>query len=211
LTVLPRLYSFRRCPYAIRARMALASARVAVQVCEVALRDKPPDMLAISPKGTVPVLQLADGRVLEESIAIMFWALGQSDPQSWLRDAPADASLAQEWVNRCDTQFKPLLDRYKYATRHPEQTQAEHRQQALDAFVLALNARLRDHGHLLGEAPCWADAAVFPFVRQFAMVEPSWFAQAALPDLRRWLGAWVDGDLFHRVMARQDGNAPGFS
>ena len=183
--------------------MAIVSAQVAVQVCEVALRDKPPEMLAISPKGTVPVLQLADGQVLDESIDIMLWALHQDDPQSWLRVAAADTSLAQQWVDRCDTQFKPLLDRYKYATRHPQQTQAEHRQQALDAFVHPLDAWLRDRCHLLGDTPCWADVAVFPFVRKFAMVEPQWFARAALPDLRRWLGAWVDGDLFRRVMARQ--------
>lgn len=183
--------------------MAIASARITVQVCEVALRDKPPDMLEISPKGTVPVLKTSDGQVLQESIDIMFWALRQNDPQSWLRDVPADAWLAQGWVDRCDTQFKPLLDRYKYFTRHPQQTQAEHRQQAIDAFLHALDARLRDCRHLMGDAPCWADAAVFPFVRQFAMVEPSWFAQVALPDLRRWLGAWADGDLFHRVMAKQ--------
>ncbi len=182
--------------------MAIASAQVEVQVYEVALRDKPPEMLAISPKGTVPVLQLADGQVLDESIDIMFWALRQSDPQSWLRDAPADVALAQAWVERCDARFKPLLDRYKYAIRHPQCTQHEHRQLALDAFVLPLDAWLRDRHHLLGEAPCWADAAVFPFVRQFAMVEPSWFGQAALPELRRWLGAWVDGDLFRRVLAR---------
>lgn len=184
--------------------MAIASAQIDVQVCEVALRDKPPGLLAISPKGTVPVLQLADGQVLEESIDIMFWALHQNDPLSWLCEAPADATLARQWADRCDTQFKPMLDRYKYANRHPQQPQAEHRQQALDEWLLPLDAWLRGRRYLLGDAPCWADVAVFPFVRQFAMVEPPWFAQAALPDLRRWLGAWVDGDLFRRVMARQD-------
>ena len=122
---IPLLFSFRRCPYAIRARLAIASAQVPIQVREVALRDKPPEMLAISPKGTVPVLQLADGQVLEESIDIMFWALRQNDPQFWLCAAPADAALARAWVDRCDTQFKPMLDRYKHAPRHPQQTQVE--------------------------------------------------------------------------------------
>ncbi len=207
----PLLFSFRRCPYAIRARLAIASAQVAVQVREVALRDKPPDMLAISPKGTVPVLQLADGQVLEESIDIMFWALRQNDPQSWLRESTADASLAQGWVDLCDTQFKPLLDRYKYANRHPQLTQVEHRQQAIDAFLSPLDAWLGERRYLTGDMSCWADAAVFPFVRQFAMVEPAWFAQAAWPDLHRWLGAWLQGDLFHRVMVRQEDGASTWS
>lgn len=206
--VLPRLYSFRRCPYAIRARLAIASAQVTVLVREVALRDKPAEMLAISPKGTVPVLQLSDGQVLQESIDIMFWALRQNDPQFWLRATPAEAALARGWVQRCDTQFKPLLDRYKYANRHPQLSQVAHRQLALDAFVLALDAMLRDRCHLLGDRPCWADAAVIPFVRQFAMVEPPWFAQTDLPGLHRWLAGWLDGDLFRHVMARHDGGAP---
>jgi glutathione S-transferase len=201
---LPLLFSFRRCPYAIRARIAIASAQVDVQVCEVALRDKPPAMLALSPKGTVPVLQLPDGRVLDESIDIMFWALQQNDAQSWLRGTSDDAVLARQWAARCDTAFKPLLDRYKYANRHPEWSPIEHRQRALDGFVQALDTRLQGRRHLLGDAPCWADAAMFPFVRQFAMVEPAWFEQEALPDVRRWLATWVEGDLFRQVMVRQE-------
>ncbi len=205
---IPLLFSFRRCPYAIRARMALAQAGVAVRIREVALRDKPPQMLALSPKGTVPVLQLPGGRVLDESIDIMCWALQQNDPQHWLREDDALASVACEWVERNDTVFKPLLDRYKYASRHPQLTQAEHRQQALEIFILPLDAQLRAAPFLLGDAPCWADVALFPFLRQFAMVEPDWFAQAPLPGLRRWLDGWRDGALFQSVMARAKPAAP---
>ena len=196
------LYSFRRCPYAIRARMALAQAGVPVRVREVALRDKPADMLAISPKGTVPVLQLPDGQVLDESRDIMLWALQQRDPQYWLPRAPADAALARQWVSRSDAEFKPLLDRYKYATRHPQFTQAQHRQQALEVFLMPLDGALRNKAYLLGEGACWADVALFPFVRQFAMVEPQWFARCALVDLRRWLDGWTASALFRAVMAR---------
>ncbi|MEO8545066.1 MAG: glutathione S-transferase [Burkholderiaceae bacterium] len=196
------LYSFRRCPYAIRARMALAQAGIVVRIREVTLRDKPADMLALSPKGTVPVLQLPDGQVLDESCEIMLWALQQCDPQSWLPHTQAQADLAYGWIARNDEEFKPLLDRYKYATRHPGCTQEQHRQHALHAFVAPLDAVLRERAYLLGDAACWADVALFPFVRQFAMVEPVWFAQAPLAELRRWLALWSASTLFHAVMAR---------
>lgn len=205
---IPLLFSFRRCPYAIRARMALAQAGVALRIREVALRDKPPEMLALSPKGTVPVLRLPDGQVLDESIEIMWWALRRHDPQHWLREDDPLAPAAHQWVARNDTAFKPLLDRYKYASRHPQLTQAEHRQQALQTFVSPLDAQLRAAPFLLGDAPCWADVALFPFLRQFAMVEPDWFEQAPLPDLRRWLAGWIGDALFQSVMARPRPGAP---
>lgn len=198
--VTPVLYSFRRCPYAIRARMALAQAGVAVQLREVALRDKPAELLAISPKATVPVLQLPSGKVLDQSIDIMMWALHQHDPQAWL--ACADEVQARQWVQRNDAVFKPLLDHYKYATRHPQFSRAEHRQRVLDGFVLPLDAALRGHAFVQGDKPCWVDVALFPFVRQFSMVEPAWFTQAPLTDLRRWLDQWATSTLFLSVMAR---------
>lgn len=203
----PVMYSFRRCPYAIRARMALAQAGIAVRLREVALRDKPAELLAISPKGTVPVLQLPHGEVLDESIDIMMWALNQRDPQAWLTCANEDQ--ARQWVRLNDAVFKPLLDHYKYATRHPQCSRVEHRQRALDAFVLPLDAALRGHCFLQGEKPCWADVALFPFVRQFSMVEPAWFALAPLADLRLWLGSWTTSALFLKVMARPAEGSPG--
>jgi glutathione S-transferase len=196
------LYSFRRCPYAIRARMALACAGLTVRIREVSLREKPAELLALSPKATVPVLQLSDGQVIEESLDIMAWALRQRDPQAWLALAPADADRARQWVARNDETFKPLLDRYKYATRHPALTPQQHRERAMDAFVLSLDAALRSHPFVLGDVACWADVALFPFARQFAMVDPAWFAQAPLPGVRQWLAYWTGGALFQQVMSR---------
>ena len=201
VTRLPVLYSFRRCPYAIRARMALAAAGVAVTVCEVALRDKPAAMLAASPKGTVPILVLADGRVIDESLGIMLWALRQRDPLGWLREG--QEAVAAQWVQRNDQQFKPLLDHYKYAPRFPELSPQEHRARAVAALPDPLDAWLRGQAFMLDDKPSWIDVALFPFVRQFAMVEPAWFGAAPWPGLHRWLAYWLHGRLFASVMDRQ--------
>ncbi len=197
---LPVLYSFRRCPYAMRARLALRVAGVAVALREVALKAKPAEMLALSPKGTVPVLQLPDGRVLEQSLDIMAWALAQSDPEGWLTQGTS--AEAQALIARNDGPFKPLLDRYKYASRHPEYTAEQYRQQAVDLHLGPLNARLGTSAYLLGDGPSLADAALFPFVRQFAGVDAAWWAQAPLPALRAWLNRWVGSPLFEAVMEK---------
>ncbi|MDP1928450.1 MAG: glutathione S-transferase [Thiobacillus sp.] len=202
---LPVLYSFRRCPYAIRARLALKLAGIALEVREVALRDKPAAMLALSPKGTVPVLQLPDGRVLEQSLDIMRWALGQSDPEIWrMDDATGQALIALN-----DGAFKQLLDDYKYAapqSMHP----AEHsRDEAVDLFIAPLNRRLSQTPYLLGETASLADLAIVPFVRQFAGVDPGWFLAAPFPALRRWLDAWTQSALFVSIMPRLDPWQPG--
>ena len=201
-TAVPVLYSFRRCPYAIRARMGLHVAGVAVELREVALRNKPDALLRLSPKGTVPVLQLPDGRVLHESLDILIWALQQSDRHDWL--ATLDQSAMQQWVLRNDDDFKPLLDNYKYATRGPTLSQAAERSLALDRFVAPLDQVLARRPFLCGAAPGWADLALFPFVRQFAMVEPDWFAaQASLLDVRRWLEFWLGSRWFASAMVKQ--------
>jgi glutathione S-transferase len=196
------LYSFRRCPYAIRARIALHIAGVAVEIREVALRDKPPSLRALSPKATLPVLQLPDGSVLDESLDILLWALQQHDPLAWLATLQDDR--VRQWVWRNDENFKPLLDRYKYASRHPEMSQLQHRERALQAFVGPLEACLAAQPFVCGAQPGWADVAVFPFVRQFAMVEPAWFAQvAALAAVRRWLNFWCGSAWFLAVMGKR--------
>jgi len=183
--------------------MALAAADVAVTLCEVVLRDKPAALLQASPKGTVPVLVLSDGRVIDESLDIMRWALGQADPRGWLR--MADDPRIASWLHRNDQLFKPLLDSYKYAPRFPEKSQPAHRALAVATLLDPLDACLRDNAFVLGDRPSWVDVAMFPFVRQFAMVEPTWLDSAPLPGLQRWLAYWLQNGLFAAVMDKQGG------
>ena len=194
---LPVLYSFRRCPYAIRARMALAVAGMAVELREVLLRDKPAAMLEVSAKGTVPVLQLPDGRVIDESLEVMDWALTQNDPEDWA-DTSADTEAL---IAYCDGPFKGWLDKYKYADRHPEQPQGAYRARA-EEFLALLEQRLADREFLGGERVTRGDVAVFPFVRQFAGVDPGWWQGAAYPEVRRWLSDWLASQAFTQVMAK---------
>lgn len=198
---LPVLYSFRRCPYAIRARLALRYAQVPHELKEVALRNKPAEMLALSPKGTVPVLHLPDGRVLEQSLDIMRWALAQHDPDGWLSVASTEAM--QALIDANDLRFKPLLDRYKYAERHPEQSREAWRARAVDALLMPLESRLQTHPYLLADRISLADMALLPFVRQFAQVDRAWWDEAAkLPALARWLDQLTGSALFQAVMAK---------
>lgn len=192
----PILYSFRRCPYAIRARLALAYAGIAVEIREVALKNKPEQMLAISPKGTVPVLQLADGRILEESLDIMRWALAQHDPEHWQAFGP-DADTLIQWN---DGDFKYYLDRYKYADRYPEFDQAYYRQQA-EVFLAELESRLQHSRYLCGKHYSLADAAIFPFIRQFANVDDTWFKSSPYQTLNNWLDTLLTTDLFKSIMS----------
>ena len=203
---LPVLYSFRRCPYAIRARMALRYAGIEVTVREVALGDKPADLLALSPKATVPVLHLPSGEVIDQSLAIMQWALAQHDPLGWLRASPE--TDAAQWITLNDEVFKPLLDRYKYATRRPELPQSAHRAAAITAFMAPLNARLLQTPYLFGPSPSVADVALFPFVRQFAFVDKAWFDAAQLAGVQAWLAAWLGSDLFGAVMMKRPQASP---
>ena len=196
----PILYSYRRCPYAIRARLALKSAQVPLELREVVLRHKPEAMLAISPKGTVPVLQLPSGQVVDESLDIMNWALQQADHEGWLD--LADAQMTHDLIARNDGPFKALLDRYKYPERHPECKFTDYRNQAVSLCIQDLNQRLTDAPCLLGNKPSLADIAIVPFIRQFAQVDADWFASAPFPALRTWLNRWVESDLFQAVMVK---------
>jgi glutathione S-transferase len=182
----------------MRARMALWCAGVQVDVVEISLRDKPGAMLAVSPKGTVPVLHCADGLVLEESLAIMRWALEQRDPQGWLLQADQPEQL--RLVQRNDSDFKHWLDRYKYAERYPKFGVEYYREQALGCLIVELEQRLRSTPYLGGQTPCLSDVAIFPFVRQFAAVDAAWFAQDAWPATRAWLEGWLQSPLFKTIM-----------
>ena len=194
------LYSFRRCPYAMRARMALRYSGVAVQIVEVSLKAKPAEMLALSGKGTVPVLSV-DGRVINESLDIMRWALTQNDPQDWrLQADPAAAQQAEALIARNDSTFKAQVNLYKYAERYPQHSREHYRQQA-ETWLAELEGLLAGRPYLLADHPSIADAALLPLMRQFAGVEPQWFAEAAYPQVRSWLEEWLASELFRSVMA----------
>jgi glutathione S-transferase len=204
MNALPVLYSFRRCPYAMRARMALWAAGIAAELREVKLAAKPPQLLAASPKATVPVLVLSDGTVIDESLAIMRWALAQHDPEGWLEGD--DAAL----IAANDGPFKHHLDRAKYPTRYAADG-VDHRAAAL-ALLAPLEARLARSAQLCGERRSLTDIALFPFIRQFAAIDPAWFAAQPLPRLAAWLERHMASELFAQVMAKfapwQAGDAP---
>lgn len=202
-TTLPLLYSYRRCPYAMRARLAMLQANRRFRTFEIVLRDKPAELLALSPKGTVPVLHLSDGGVLEESWDIMRWALESPDTQGWWSRAQTDANLHLLRTN--DGDFKRQLDRYKYPDRYPEDGQSREavRAQAVASLLTPLEARLQGQHYLGGATPCATDLAIFPFVRQFAAVEPDWFAHQTLPAVQSWLAGWLSSRLFEVCMTKQ--------
>lgn len=195
---LPILYSYRRCPYAMRARMALYHAKVQVEIREISLRDKPKHMLAISPKGTVPVLVLPNQQVLEQSLDIMYWALQQHDAESWLSASPSETNAL---IHQNDTSFKQALDGYKYPERYPEFPPPYFRQQG-EQFLQALEDLLGKHAFLLSHHATLADIAIFPFVRQFAAVDSEWFAASPYHKLRTWLDYWVTSSLFEAIMQK---------
>lgn len=190
------LYSYRRCPYAMRARMALKYASIEVEIREISLRDKPASMLQISPKGTVPVLQLGD-LVIEQSVEIMHWALEQSDPDGWLS---VDQQLANAWLNTNDGPFKKLLDQYKYPNRHPELNPQEVLDSAAALMLGPMETALSKQAFLAGEHLSWIDVAIFPFIRQFSMVNLEQFETLPLPKLKHWLAKRLESKLFQSVM-----------
>ena len=206
---MPVLYSFRRCPFAIRARLALAAAGSLpgwdLELREVALAAKPPELLEASPQATVPVLVTADGTVLPESLAIMRWALEREDPHGWLAgwDGAAQAQI-QALIAENDGPFKHHLDRHRYPDRYADRDVAEpsldHRREAL-AILRAWDQRLQPGGWLLGDRPSLADLALLPFVRQFGLGEPTgWAAAAGMEALQGWLDRFVESAALAAVM-----------
>lgn len=199
---LPLLYSYRRCPYAMRARMALLQAGRGFQAFEIVLRDKPAALIELSPKATVPVLRLPDGQVLEESLDIMAWAFEERDHDGRWRRAQSADNL--ELLRLNDGPFKHHLDRYKYPQRFPLDTDTGnvHHAHAVATLLVPLEARLQRQPFLGGTTACATDIAIFPFVRQFAGVEPAWFAEQRLPALQAWLATWLSSGLFKTCMTR---------
>lgn len=208
---LPVLYSFRRCPYAMRARLALAVSGSQVELREVLLREKPPELLEVSPKGTVPVLVLPD-QVLEHSLDIMLWALQRNDAEQWLRPEHADLETMLELIAECDNSFKPQLDRYKYPERYAGVDAVHHRDVGAQ-WLQGLEQRLQRHGgYLFGSRAALADWAIGPFVRQFAHTDIEWFAAQPWPRLLSWLQGLLESALFDRIMGkypRWKSGAPG--
>ena len=199
----PLLYTYRRCPYAMRARMALLQAGVAYQAHELtSLRDKPAKMLALSPKGTVPVLVLPSGEVLEQSMDIMRWAFAQTgDKDAWW--ARAQTPENQALLAFCDGEFKHHLDRTKYPQRYSDaQGGDHHREQAVEVLLTPPEKALHSQAYLGGEQPCVADIAIFPFVRQFAAVDSAWFEALPLPKVQAWLAGWLAHPLFEKAMVK---------
>ena len=205
---LPVLYSFRRCPYAMRARLALSISRQRYELREVMLRDKPPEMLSISPKGTVPVLVLPNGKVLEESLEIMLWTLRQNDPEHWLAPKQASMSDMQALITASDGPFKQHLDRYKYPNRYPQESAGDlqgfaQAQRAAGAKLLSQMEPRLGKGWLCGNASCLADNAILPFVRQFAHTDKAWFVGQPWPKLVLWLERFEASALYRGVMGKQ--------
>ena len=198
---LPILYSFRRCPYAIRARLAIKVSNVQVEIREVLLKDKPAEMLSISPKGTVPVLELVNGTIIDESRDIMTWALTQHDPENWLLTDNVKQEKVERLIDFNDNEFKQALDHYKYADRYPEHTMETYRQQG-EVFLQQLEEKLSINDYLMGPDISQTDMAIFPFIRQFAYVDKDWFDQTSYTKLQKWLELLLNTKLFHHVMRK---------
>ncbi len=195
----PVLYSFRRCPYAIRARLALRASGIQVLLREVVLADKPEALRQLSARATVPVLVVDQAQVVDESLDIMMWALQQHDPDGWLVKDAALIAESERLIRVNDAEFKSSLDRYKYADRFPDHPLAFYRAQA-ERFLTVLEVKLTSSPYLLSAHPTLADMAIFPFIRQFANVDKAWFEQRPYPHLQAWLCGLLALPLFNSVM-----------
>lgn len=199
----PVLYSFRRCPYAMRARLALASAGCVVELREVVLREKPDAFLQVSASATVPCLVIP-GRVIDESLDVMRWALAQNDPEGWLT-MPVEG---WDWIARADGPFKHALDRTKYGARYPGVDSIEQRALAAE-FLADLDRQI---GDWIFERATLADFAILPFVRQFAFIDKAWFDAQPWPKLQKWLEQFLASERFERIMLKyaqwHEGDSP---
>jgi len=198
----------------MRARLAIISSGIQLELREVVLRDKPQALLDISAKATVPVIITTDNKLIDESIDIMFWALKQSDPEGWLDDLnDQQIDSSKQIIANNDGEFKYYLDRYKYADRYPEHSQQYYREQA-EKTLIELEQRLQTQDFLLSAKPSIADMAVLPFIRQFAFADKAWFDQSSYPALKKWLETFITSELFERIMPKypqwQQGQEPQF-
>jgi len=182
--------------------MAIHYSKITIELREILLKDKPPSMLQVSVKGTVPVLVLPDAGIIDESREIMMWALAQEDPEHWYHGLSKEKQeQANLLIDSNDYQFKPLLDKYKYSTRHPEQSTENYRQEA-EVHIQRLDQQLSQHHYLLSDQITIADIAIFPFIRQFAFVNKAWFDHSDYLHLQRWLAEFLESKLFLEVMQK---------
>jgi len=205
---LPVLYSLRNCPYAMRARIAIFYAQQRVILRDVVLSNKPKAMLAASPKGTVPVLVLPNNKteeksqVIDESLAVMLWALTENDPDDLLQKYDPDNLTAMlKLITTFDSEFKTCLEAYKCAKRYHENTIKACRQ-ACEVYIQQLELRLSQHGFLMSAQPSLTDIALLPYIRQFARVERQWYLQSPYPKLKQWLNNYLQSPMFTQVMAK---------
>jgi len=199
---LPVLYSLRNCPYAMRARIAIFKAKQTVQLRDVVLSNKPAEMIAASPKATVPVLVLPDEVVIDESLAVMLWALNETDPDDLLhKQNEHSLSVMLELINTFDTEFKAYLEQYKCAKRYKENNIDECRA-LCEQLIQVLEDRLKNHNFLFSDWESLADIALLPFIRQFARVERQWYLQSPYPNVRNWLNNYLQSPMFTKVMAK---------
>jgi glutathione S-transferase len=201
-STLPIIYSLRNCPYAMRARIAIFKSKQIVLLRDLVLSNKPAEMIAVSPKGTVPVLVLANGTVIEESLEVMLWALQQTDPDDLLHGHKEGALAAMlSLIHEFDNDFKTSLEAYKCAKRYQEDNVAQCRV-VCQQYIEQLEQRLTEHTFLMSDRESLADIALVPFIRQFARVERQWYLQSPYPMVRRWLNSYLQSPVFTKVMAK---------
>ena len=198
---LPILYSFRRCPYAMRARMAIHISGQRCELREVLLRDKPPSMLEYSAKGTVPVLILQDGKVIDESLDVIDWALNLNDPDDWQRSK--DTKKTKELIKINDGEFKYHLDRYKYSKRYDNEDPEFHRKKCLK-FIESINNELNNSEYIFDDNISYADIVLLPFIRQFRIADIEWFDSLPYDNLKKWLSSFLDSSLLNSIMKKYD-------
>ncbi len=198
---LPVLYSFRRCPYAMRARMALVYCNIQVELREVDLKNKPQDLVLLSPKATVPVLLKADKSLLDESMDIIFWAMSVHDNHDWSKFNTEQQKIAKLLIIENDSDFKKYLDKYKYSQRFPEHSEHSYRQQG-EQFLNKLNDRLLVSEFLIKDSLSYVDIAIAPFIRQFANVDFEWFKQSQYQPLVKWLSGILNSPIFMAAMQK---------
>jgi len=198
---LPILYSFRRCPYAMRARMAIHISGQRCELREVLLRDKPPSMLEYSAKGTVPVLILQDGKVIDESLDVIDWALNINDPDDWQRSK--DKEKTKELIKINDGEFKYHLDRYKYSKRYDNEDPEFHRKKCLK-FIESINNELNNSEYIFDDNISYADIVLLPFIRQFRIADIEWFDSLPYDNLKKWLSSFLGSSLLNSIMKKYD-------